>query len=145
MERDGESGQITILALGLGVVVLALVLLVVSVSAIHLERRELLAAADAAALDAASLLDVETYYANGGGDLVVTDQTVRAEVADFIATYSGALGVAGARIGEPTGTPDGRTVQVTLTMTAEIPIVPWLLAPFGGGVPLTVTSSARAG
>jgi len=59
---DPESGQIMILTLGLAMVVLGLIFVVVSVTSVQIERKQLLALADAAALDAAGQIDEAAYF-----------------------------------------------------------------------------------
>lgn len=144
--RREEGGQIMILTLGLAVVLLALVFVVVSVSAVHIERKQLLAMADAAAADAAGRISEEEYYlGEHPGQIRLTDESVRAAAADYVGRFRTQLGVASAQLAEPTGTPDGRTAQVSLTATAQIPLVPALIPSIDGGVRLTVTALARAG
>lgn len=140
----GESGQIMVLTLGLSMVVLGLVFVVVSVTAVQIERKQLLAMADAAALAAASQLDEDAYFARGEG-LRLTDAGVRAAVDGYLGAHADALGLERARAVTPTGTPDGRSAQVTLATVADIPLVPWFMESLGGGVRLQVTTLARAG
>lgn len=142
--RDGEAGQVMILTLGLAMVVLGLVFVVASVSAVQIERKQLLAMADAAALDASSRIDAATYYASGSGRVEVTDATVRAAVGEYVASHRTALGLERAGVGEPTGSPDGRSARVTLVSVADLPLVPWFLED-AGGIRLRVTTTARAG
>lgn len=143
--RNADSGQVMILTLGLAMVVLALIFVVASVSAVQIERKQLLAMADAAALDAATRIDAAAYYASGSGQVEVSDATVRAAVGEYVAGHRVALGLERASMGEPTGSPDGRSARVTLVTVADIPLVPWFLESAAGGVPLRVTTTARAG
>lgn len=145
LASSGERGQVMILTLGLAMVVLALIFVVASVSAVQIERKQLLAMADAAALDAATRIDAAAYYASGSGEVEVSDATVRAAVGQYVASHRVALGLERARMGEPTGSPDGRTARVTLVTVADLPLVPWFLEEMGAGVPLRVTTTARAG
>lgn len=140
--RTQESGQIMVLTLGLALVVLALVFVVASVSAVQIERKQLLAMADAAALDAATRIDTATYY--GSGRVEVSDATVRSAVGDYLAAHRSALGLERAGMAEPTGSPDGRSARVTLVSVADLPLLPWFLED-AGGVRLRVTTTARAG
>lgn len=142
MTRD-DDGQITILSIGLAVVAIALVFVVVSVSAIYLDRKALQAAADAIAADAASQLS-DTYYLNPDGVVRLTDQGVTEAAGEYLALYGAEIGVPGARVASPTGAPDGRTAVVTLTMPADVILIPALL-DLPSAVSLTVTSRARAG
>ncbi|SNU00297.1 hypothetical protein SAMN06298212_10112 [Ruaniaceae bacterium KH17] len=142
MTRD-DDGQITILSIGLAVVAIALVFVVVSVSAIYLDRKALQAAADAIAADAASRLS-DTYYLNPDGVVRLTDQGVTEAAGEYLALYGAEIGVPGARVASPTGAPDGRTAVVTLTMPADVILIPALL-DLPSAVNLTVTSRARAG
>lgn len=142
---DPESGQIMILTLGLAMVVLGLIFVVVSVTSVQIERKQLLAMADAAALDAASAIDEATYFTRGDGEVRLTDATVRSAVDGYLAEHAAALGLERAHAAQPTGSPDGRSAQVTLTTVAEIPLVPWFMESMGGGIRLQVSTVARAG
>jgi hypothetical protein len=149
LRASDDSGQIMILSIGYALIAMVLVLVLAAASAVHLERKQLLALADAAALDAADAIDLDRYYAGAAGDagadpVTVTDASVRAAVARHISTAPSATGLARLQVAEPTGTPDGSTVQVTLTAVARPAFVPWVLAGHADGVPLRVTSSARA-
>jgi hypothetical protein len=146
--RGEDDGQITVLVLGYAVIVLALVFTVASATAVHLTRHRLTALADGAALDAADALDRRRFYAELGGagpgpDQVValTAESVRTSVADYLADAP-AAGVSGeVAVGEPTGTPDGFTAEVTLVTRARPPL---LTAVLGDRTEITVRVTARA-
>lgn len=152
-DGGAEQGQIMLLSLVFGVLVLALVLVVTSASAVHIERKRLLALADGAAADAADAIDVAAYYAAPAGPpdaatrIPLSDASVEAAVREYLQGAPPALvgEFDRLRVAEPTGTPDGTTAQVTLTATARPPLVPWVLLPWSDGVALRVTSTARAG
>ena len=77
--RD-DDGQIMLLSIAYGVVALALVLTVVSISAIYLERKQLLALADAVAAGAADAVDEDAYFGSDRGEtpeLPLTDASVQ--------------------------------------------------------------------
>lgn len=57
-----DDGQIMLLSMAFGAITLVLVLVVAAVSSIYLERKELLALADAMAADAADAVDERAYY-----------------------------------------------------------------------------------
>ena len=147
--RARDDGQIMILTIAFALIAMALVLVVAAASAVHLERKQLLALADAAALDAADAIDLDRYYGGvdqaGAGPVPLTGENVRAAVAEHLAASPSASGLHGLLIGEPTGTPDGATAQVTLGAVARPACVPGVLVGWADGVPLRVTSSARAG
>lgn len=141
--HDDESGSVLLLILGFGVVVLALALVVASISALHIDRKQLAAAADAAAADAASLLDREAYLGAESADFFLGEGQVTERVAAYLADYGPALGIDGltgvsASVGE-----DGRTVTVTLTAEARVPFLPSLVPGITHAIPIQVTSTAR--
>jgi hypothetical protein len=152
---DGsEAGQVTLLSIAFALLALALVLVIASASAVHIERKQLLALADAAAADAADAVDLGLFYSAAGSGgaigvagsdaLPLSDATVRASVADYVATAPSAVGFEGLRVTDPTGTPDGTTAQVTVTAVARPPFLPWALIGWSDGIPLHATSTARA-
>lgn len=142
MRRD-DDGQIAVLTIGLAVVALALVFVVVSVSALYLDRKSLQAAADMMAADAASQLS-ETYFEDPDGEVRLTGPEVADAAARYLAAHGASIGISGASVAVPTGSPDGRTAVVTLTRRADVILIPALvnLPQF---VELTVTAQARAG
>lgn len=138
--KRGERGSVLLLSLGALAVAAALVVTVAVVSALYLDRRELLSLADASAAHAASALDPAAYAA---GDLRLTDAGVRRAVDDLLRDSPTTL--SGVVVAEPTGTPDGRTAQVTLRALARPGPLPWALAPWSKGITIEVTALARGG
>ncbi|GGB98856.1 pilus assembly protein TadG-related protein [Cellulomonas carbonis] len=134
-----------LLSIGYVVIALLLVTAVVSASAVHLERKRLLALADTAALAAADSLDDPAYYARPGepGEHLVrlTPDGVRDAVDDHLeASPSHVAGLA--VVGTWT---DGRTAEVTLTAVSRPPLVSWVTAAWSDGIRLEATARARAG
>lgn len=145
MRADREGGQISVFLVGLVAVTLTIVFGIVGVTSVQLSRIHLLDAADAAALDASDALAEEQVYAGGlGSGVPVTGETVTEAAAAYLASRPVPGRLAGWAVAPGTGTPDGRTAVVTLTGTARIPVVSPVLGAFGGGVSITVTSSARS-
>lgn len=142
----GEDGQVLLLILVYTLITVTLVTVVASASAVHLERKRLLALADAAALDAADAVDLGAFFADGaspGGGVPLTDASVRASVEEYV-ELAGAPGrFDGFAVAASTGTPDGRTAEVTLVATAEPPLLSIVIAAFSDGIPLVVTGRAR--
>ncbi|WP_241236872.1 pilus assembly protein TadG-related protein [Georgenia faecalis] len=142
-----DAGQITLLAIGFAVLALALILVVASASAVHIERKRLLALADAAVADAADAVDAGAYYGGGGAGapgVPLTDASVEAAALAHLAASPSASRFAGLAVVEPTGSPDGRRAEVTLTAVTRPPLVPWVLSPWSDGITLRVSASALA-
>lgn len=147
--RPGDDdGQVLLLLLVYALIGVVLITVVASASAVHLQRKRLLALADAAALDAADALDDRAFYAPGGvapGDGVpITDASVRASVQTYLVAR-GPTGLGQVAVADPTGTPDGATAEVTLAGVAQVPLVSVVLEGWGGGIPLRATARARTG
>lgn len=149
-----DDGQIMLLSMAFGAITLVLALVVAAVSSIYLERKELLALADALAADAADSVEASAYYdpaQNGGGPGIrhavpISDASVEAAVEEYLAAAPAQ--VAGEfedfAVVPPTGTPDGTTAVVTLSARARPPMVPWVLLPWADGFTIEVTARAAA-
>lgn len=145
-----DSGQVLLLALVFGMVAILLVLVVVAASAVHLERKRLLALADAAALDAADAVDEGAYFEatgrQGGVDVVpVTDETVRLSVTRYLQRQGAAEQFTDLSVDEAaTGSTDGRSAVVVLT-ARSLPLLPRpVTGRYSAGVPLRVSATAVA-
>ena len=120
-------------------------LAIVSVTSVQLSRIHLLDAADAAALDASDALARELVYEQGlGAGVPVTDATVVEAAQAHVASRQRPSRLSSWQVGPGTGTPDGRSAVVVMTGTARIPFLSPVLSAFGGGVRVTVTSTARS-
>lgn len=140
-----DSGQVSILMLGMVLVALTLLLGGIGTTAVHLGRIHLLDAADAAALDAADAVDLQTAYRSGvAHGLPLSDATVREAAQAHLAAREQPGRVSAWRVGQATGTPDGRTAVVQLHGTVRVPVVSTVLDALGGSVSVTVTSRARS-
>lgn len=147
--RD-DDGQVTLLAILFTMLALLLVTAVVSATGVHLERKRLLALADALSLEAADALEPTTVYAGQGhapqpGAVIpLTDRDVARAVDQYLhdnpeaaADFTG-LSV-DARVSD-----DGRTAEITLGALAHPVLLSWVTAPWSDGIALQVESSARA-
>ncbi len=134
----------TLLIIGLTVVALTLVLGTAAVTSAQLSRMRLLDVADAAALDAADALDTGA-YARGVHDAVpLSDESVRASVAQYVAARPLPVGITAWQVDAATGSPDGRTAVVAMSCRAELPMVGPMLDALGTSVTIHVVSRARA-
>jgi len=145
IRRNGECGQIALLVIGYVAIAIALVLVVSSASAVHLERKRLLEAADGAALDAADELDAAAYFGTGvePGSVPLTDASVRAKVDGYLSGRGAYTEFRSLTIGPETGSQDGQTAEVTLYSRVDPPFVGWALQGFSDGVLLHADARAR--
>jgi hypothetical protein len=143
----GDDGQILVLTLGYVVIALLLVTVVASASAVHLERKRLLALADLAALESADALAERGYFptgADGRPGLPLSDASVRAAVEDYLRDNPGAAaGLDDLTVLSAT-TPDGESAEVRLGAVARPAVVSWVLSPWTDGIALEAESVARA-
>ncbi|GAA3591873.1 hypothetical protein GCM10022223_03120 [Kineosporia mesophila] len=125
---------------------LLLILVATDITALHLQRQELHALTDAAALDAADALDEESFYRRGMGEYPVplSDGTVHASVRSYLGEKPETAADLDVAIGSPTGAWEETTAQVTLTGRARIPLVGLVVHRWANGVPLQATSRASA-
>ncbi len=143
-----DDGVVSVLILGYTVLVLLLISVVAGASAVHLQRERLIALSDGAALDAADALDVSSYYVDGARPdargMPLTDAGVAASVSAYLARSPQAARLDGLAVIAPTGSPDGRSAVVSLQARARLPILDVVLAPWSGGVRISVTSRSRS-
>lgn len=145
---SGDDGQVTVLALGLAVLVLLLVTVTVSATGVHLDRKRLLALADLAALAAADEVADDRYFAGGAergpAGVPLTDASVRAAVADYLADRPEEAARWGGVAVLEASTPDGRSVVVRLGAVTRPALVTWVMAPWSDGIALEAEAVARA-
>lgn len=146
-----DEGQVLLLTLGFVVVALLLVLVVSAATAVHLDRKRLVALADVVALDAADALASPGYFAPGAGQgeparggIDLSDASVRAAVEDYLRENPSATEpFATVRVLEATS-PDGRSAHVRLGAVVRVPVVGGVLSTWSDGVTVEAESSARA-
>ncbi len=78
------------------------------------------------------------------GGVPVSDQSVESSVQGYLRRSPAAARFDGLSVDEPTGTPDGRTAQVTLSAHVPVQLGGLVVAPWPGGFRIKVTASARA-
>jgi len=139
--RESDEGSVLLLILGLVVLLVLVVTVVVDVTALFLARRDVLAAADGAALAGAQAVDEARLYTEGLGDGPLPLEPARAEQA--ARAYLRDVGV-GERLDwfevdvEATTT----TVTVRLVGVAPLPFVSRLTPGAGGGVEVAGSATA---
>lgn len=140
---DGpDDGQVTILVIGFAVVCLLLAVVVLGVTAVYVGERKLQVLADNAALAAAdTFVELRPGEAGAAPATVLDDDAVAGAAAGYLDTVAAWSATPGLALAAPTGSPDGRTAEVTLSAVVHPPVVN-LLVP--EGVPITATSEARA-
>ncbi len=136
-----------LLTLGFVVIAVLLLTVVVSASAVHLDRKRLLALADLTALASADALDEAAYYAAdrppvppGESGLLLTESSVRRAATAFLADAAPASRLD--EIGLVSTSLDGQTVTVTLRAVTRPVLLSAVTAPWSDGIDLTVTASA---
>lgn len=140
--EDRDDGQVTILVIGFAVVLLLLTVVVMGVTAVYLGERKLQVLADNAALAAAdTFVELRPGAPGAPPRTVLDDDAVAGAAAAYLDTVSAWAGTPGLALAAPTGSPDGRTAEVTLSAVVHPPVVN-LVVP--DGIPITATSEARA-
>lgn len=141
--RGRRSDDGSVLVLGLGAVVVCLLALVVGVdaSAAFLQRRSLVALADASAIAGAQGIDLDAYYREGASASTGLDApSVAQRVTSFLAASQGASSggpaVPGLRLEQVSM--DDRTVVVRISAPLRLPFLSAL-----GDRAITVESRAR--
>lgn len=136
-----DEGTVLLLILGLVVVAAMLVAVVTDVSALYLQRRELVAAADGAALAGAQAVDEESIYLHGlpaTGPVPLDQAAAEVAVRDYL-TETGILeGRLDVRI-----TTTATTVSVELATSFELPVASTVTAGTSGVADVSASATAR--
>ncbi|MFF0904153.1 UNVERIFIED_CONTAM: pilus assembly protein TadG-related protein [Kocuria sp. CPCC 205316] len=141
-DQGRDDGQVTILVIGFAVVLLLLTVVVMGVTAVYVGERKLQVLADNAALAAAdTFVALDPGEAGAPPATVLDDDAVAGAAAAYLDTVRAWSGTPGLALAAPTGSPDGRTAEVTLSAVVHPPVVNLLVSD---GIPITATSEARA-
>ena len=148
-DARSDDGQIMVLALGFTIVLLLLVTVIASLTGIQLERKRLADLADNLALEAADSIDASSIYGTekppgAASEAPLTDEGVRAAVAEYLAAHPGATSGLEAVAVVSATSPDGRTARVVLASRARPTLISPVTSLFSDGVVLTAESTARA-
>ena len=120
-DRRDDRGSVMLLGLGAITICLLAVVVAVDASAAFLQRRALVAVADAGALAGAQALDVETYYREGAsGATSLSPGEVEQRVRDFL-QRTNATQLPGLSLEAVTS--DGRFVTVAVSAPLTLPFL----------------------
>lgn len=131
-----DTGSVLLLTIGLVVVAVLAAVVVIDASAAFLQRRQLAAWADTAALAGAQGIDLEAYYAEGASS------ATRLDSATVVTRVRRHLAVAPDDVRIEQLSSDGRQVRLVLSAPLRLPFVGGL-AP-AGVLPDTVVVESRA-
>jgi uncharacterized membrane protein len=136
-----DDGTVLLLILGLVVVAALLVAAVTDVSALYLERRKLIAAADGAALAGAQAVDEESVYRNGlptEGPVPLDQAAAERAVRDYLTDAGLMTGDLDVTISTST-----TTVSVVLRTSARLPVANTVTSGASGTAAVSATATAR--
>ncbi|MFJ6002718.1 pilus assembly protein TadG-related protein [Arthrobacter sp. NPDC092385] len=140
----GEDGQVGVLVIGYLLVSLLVVTVVLAVSAVYIEHKKLLSAADGAALAAADNYSIDVAVGAEGTTTplpTLQDSGVEESTAGYLTATGADTRFEQLSIDPETGAPDGRTARVVLTAVVRPPIVNFLVP---AGIPIVAQADARA-
>lgn len=149
---ERESGRITVLICGLLVLALGLIAVTMSATYVTTSQRKLLAVGDAAATAGVGHFVVDRDSppppgnqdpgtgAGASGRVKIDAQAAREAVSDYLERVGATARFKELRIEEVVVGPDGLTLTVRLSATAELPLTGGML---DSRVSLETTSSAR--
>jgi len=141
--RRGDEGSVLLLVLGLVVLAALLITVVIDASALFLDRRELIAAVDGAALAGAQAIDERSVYVHGlptSGPLTLDEDRVQEVVRSYLSD-NGVLDHYDKVQIQVDTTPT--IVTVRLTAVVELPVVNAVTPGAIGGVHVTSSATAR--
>lgn len=123
LPSTNDEGSVLLLGIGWLVVCLLAVVVLVDVSAIVIQRQQLQAASDAAALAGAQAIDLADYYAHGASSNTRLEPlAVRQRVEWHLRQSAALLAMPGLRL--RTAWTDGARVHVVLSRPLQLPILP---------------------
>lgn len=139
--RQRDEGTVLLLIVGLVAVVGLLVAVVTDVTALYLVRRDLISAADGAALAGAQAVDEGTIYTEGlpaAGPLPLDEDAAREAVHSYLVDE----GLAGRDVhAHITTTPT--TVSVSLSTGYELPVADTVTLGVTGTAEVSASATAR--
>lgn len=142
VRASGDEGQLLLLVLAYTVIAGLLITVVVNSSRAYLFRRDLLAAADGAALAAANAPDLPRIYTGTGRTLPLSAGRARAAVEQYVQDAQLADRFREFEVARVST--DGITVSVTLSGSVSFPFANVVSGSLADGYEITATASARS-
>lgn len=136
-----DDGTVLLLIIGLVTVAAMLVAVVTDVSALYLERRELVAAADGAALAGAQAVDEESIYLHGlpaSGPVPLDEDAAERAVREYLAD----AGLLSPSLSVAIST-SSTTVSVELATRIDLPVANTVTAGVTGTAAVSASATAR--
>lgn len=136
-----DQGTVLLLIIGLVVLATLLVAVVTDISALYLERRQLVAAADGAALAGAQAVDEETIYRNGlpaTGPVPLDQEAAERAVRDYLSE----AGLLTAKL-EVNISTSATTVSVLLRTRSRLPVASTVTAGASGSAEVSASATAH--
>ena len=138
----GEDGQIVVLIIGFVLLGLLLATVVMAASSVYLEHKKLLSLADGASVAAADSFTLgELGSAAGTPTAVLDGGRVRSAAVDYLQRNGAFNRFSGLAVAPGTGSPDGATAVVTLSVAVHPPVVNFLVPD---GIRVEASSTARS-
>lgn len=141
-EPGREHGQMMVLIIGYVLLALLVTTAVMAASALYLEHKRLLSAADGASVAAADSYTLGQVETSGGSpSAVLSGGRVRSVAADYLSRNGAFDRFDGLAVAPETGSPDGSTAVVVLSAEVHPPIVNFLIPD---GIRIEAASTARS-
>jgi uncharacterized membrane protein len=138
-EQTGDEGTVLLLIVGLVTLAAILVAVVTDVSALYLERRKLVAAADGAALAGAQEVNEARIYTGGlpdAGSVPLDPDAAKAAVLAYVED-------SGLDVGQVTVDTTTTTVSVRISSEYRLPIASKVTIGTTGSTTVSATATAR--
>jgi Putative Flp pilus-assembly TadE/G-like len=142
--RVTDEGSVLLLIMGLVVLAALFITVVMDVSALFLDRRDLIAAADGAALAGAQAVDAEALYVKGlpaSGPLILDEDRARAAAEDYLIENGFFERYAGFAVQVQT---TSTSVRVSLQALVQLPVTNAVTPGQGDGVQVRASATARS-
>lgn len=139
---DREGGQLIVLIIGYVLLALLVATVVMAVSSVYIEHKKLLSLADGASVAAADSFTLGQLETSAGTPSAVLDGArVRSVAIDYLERDGAFDRFSSLVIAPESGSPDGSTAVVTLSVAVHPPVVNFLVPD---GIRVEASSTARS-